>query len=424
MKRITLLSLLAALSFSATAEKLAIINAKAHTMTEAGVLENATVLISNGKIQALLEQTPALAGYTVIDAKGQPLTPGLMGAYTSLGLVEVGMSAGTVDSRYEPEALSKVGAALDVSYGVNPFSTLMGISRIDGVTSAATTMSSTEQMFKGQGAIISLADGYKPIIKARAFVSTAVDNHGSDDLGGSRAALWVSMQQVLSEVQYAKGKTLNPDTLWQGLTSKADVKALEKVLNGEVPLLITARRAADIMQVIELKSRYNKLNIVLLYATEGWRVAQEIAKANIPVILDPESNLPYEFDQLAATLANAGRLHQAGVLVAIGMDTHNIRLARQQAGNAVANGLPWEAGLASITRNPAIIYGVDQQMGAIAPGMRADLVLWTGDPLQVTEDAQQVFINGEAIKMESRQTQLRDRYLNRKEGISVHHIRP
>jgi len=127
---------------------------------------------------------------------------------------------------------------------------------------------------------------------------------------------------------------------------------------------------------------------------------------------------------LGATLANAGRLEQAGVKVAIGIETHNIRLAAQHAGNAVANGMSYEVALAALTRSVAEIYGLQDTLGALAPGMRADVVVWSGDPLEVTEAAEHVFIGGQPTKMESRQTLLRDRYLNLEQTKPMGYVRP
>jgi imidazolonepropionase-like amidohydrolase len=217
---------------------------------------------------------------------------------------------------------------------------------------------------------------------------------------------------------------MDPSQDWLGLTTMADAKALIPVLDGKMPLVVNADRAADIMQVIALKKRYSDLNIILASGVEAWRVADQLAKHNIPVILDPESNLPGAFDQIGATLENAARLHKAGVTVVIGMDTHNIRLATQHAGNAVANGLPHSAGIASLTINAAKIFGMDDQIGSLEPGKVADLVIWSGDPLEVTQTAEQVFIQGEQIDMTSRQTKLRDRYLNRDAQKPIGYTRP
>ncbi|MBU2878464.1 MULTISPECIES: amidohydrolase family protein [Aliiglaciecola] len=409
---------------NAIAKNIAIVDATVHTMTEQGTLTNATVLISEGKIQTILTETPALTGYEIIDGKGKVVTPGLIGAYTSLGLVEVSSSAGTVDSSSSDNAISKTGAAYDVSYALNPNSSLMAISRIEGITSAATSMNRTGQLFTGQGAIITLGQGSSALMKKSAFVSTGVDNGAANNSGGSRAALWVALERALDEASYVDGKTFNPQSPWYGISSLDDAIALIPVIKGDIPLMIAAHREADLLQVIALKKRHPKLDVVVLYATEGWKVAEQLAQADIAVILNPESNLPYEFDQLAATMENAGRLQKAGVIIAIGMNTHNIRLAKQHAGNAVSHGLPWDAGLAALTINPAKIFGIDDKVGSLSKGKQADVVVWSGDPMEVAEGAEVVIINGELVEMTSRQTKLRDRYLQPSNGKSVHYTRP
>ncbi len=134
------------------------------------------------------------------------------------------------------------------------------------------------------------------------------------------------------------------------------------------------------------------------------------------MFVDVLSNLPASFDQIGATLENAARLQRSGVAVSFvqrGDASHNARKMRQLAGNAVANGLPWADGLAGLTRVPAQAFGVADQIGSIEPGKRADLVLWEGDPLDVAHYAEQVWLGGRAMPMRSRQTELRDRYLQR-----------
>jgi imidazolonepropionase-like amidohydrolase len=412
------------LSASVWAENIAIVGAKIHTVSAAGIIYKGTVLIKDGRILQVIEGTDVPSGYRIIDAVGKVITPGFIGAATSLGLVEVSSSAGTVDAQSEPHAISTVGAALDVQYALNNDSTLIPITRIEGFTSAATGLGRSEQLFLGQGAFITLATTYQPVLKAQAFMKLNVGNSGVDDNGGSRAALWVAINQSFDEAKFAKSYAMDPSQNWLGLTTMADAKALIPVLDGKMPLVVNADRAADIVQVIALKKRYSDLNIILASGIEAWRVGDELAKHNIPVILDPEKNLPGAFDQIGATLENAARLHKAGVTVVIGMDTHNIRLATQHAGNAVANGLPHSAGIAALTANIAKIFGMDDQIGSLEPGKVADLVIWSGDPLEVTQTAEQVFIKGEQIDMTSRQTKLRDRYLKRNALKPVGYTRP
>ena len=154
-------------------------------------------------------------------------------------------------------------------------------------------------------------------------------------------------------------------------------------------------------------------------------VADELATAGVPVLLDPLANLPSNFDRLGARLDNAALLHEAGVTVAFsGAGTHNARKQRQAAGNAVANGLPWDAALAALTAVPADILGLDGGAGRIEPGSPADLVLWSGDPLEVTTWAEQVIVGGKPVDMVSRQTLLRDRYLESGTEMPRAYVKP
>lgn len=414
---------LVAFSSVAMAEKLAITGAQIHTLAAAGVIEEGTVLIDNGRIQQVLDSVTVPSGYREIDAVGRVVTPGFIGALTSLGLDEVSMSAGVNDARVDAHPVSSVGAAYDVQFAINSDSTIIPITRVEGFTHAVSSITSTGQLFNGQGAVIDLAGNFNALVKPNAFTHVHVGDSGAGSNGDSRAALWVALNRSLAEAEYAIDVDLSPTEDWQGMITRADAKALAPVIKGNIPLLVTADRAADILQVLALKNRFSDLNIVLVSAAEGWRVAAQIAAAKVPVIISPENNLPGGFDQIGASLLNAARLHKAGVMVAIGMDTHNIRLAPQHAGNAVANGLPHSAGLAALTINVAKIFGVDEQLGSLETGKQANLVIWSGDPLEVTEAAEQVFIAGEAVEMTSRQIQLRDRYLNRDPSKPVGYTR-
>lgn len=423
-----LIVLLAALTMTsyAHAENIAIVGGEVHTMTSQGVIENGTVLLSDGLIDSVLANGDVPDGYRVIDASGKVITPGFIGALTSLGLVEVSSSSGVVDASIEITPISKTGAAFDVQYAINPDSSLIAITRLEGITSAATTLNRSDYLFGGQGAVINLEghrldgnsanasefkSGQTPVLKSGAFMTVDAGSDGAELSGGSRASLWVMLDKVFEEAKQASDN-LSPEKSWYGINSRLDVAALKRVVAGDMPLFMRADRAADIRQVIAFKDRHSSINVVLVHGVEAWRVAKELAGANIPVIIDPEYNLPGGFDQMGATLTNAARLYEAGVEIAIGMDTHNIRLAAQHAGNAVANGLPHETGLASLTSVPAKILGLEKEVGSLRQGARADVVIWSGDPLEVTEAAESIFIGGKAIKMESRQTKLRDRYMS------------
>ena len=425
MKSLLTICLMATISSAALADKLAIVGGKVFTGSEQGTLENATVLIDDNRIVTVTTSSGVPDGYTTIDASGKYVTPGLVGAYTQLGLVEVSSSAGTVDASVSSSPVSSTGAAFDVSYAVNPDSSLIAISRVEGITSAVSGISRSDSLFHGQGAVITLSGAGDSVLKPRAFTAVNVGNSGADSQGGSRAAIWVMLYEAINEVmQVSNAAQLSPSSQWHGLNSRADVKALKPVVNGTTPLLMFADRAADIRHVIAFKKRFPKIKVVLVKGMEAWRVAEELADANIPVIIDPEFNLPGSFEQLGATLANAKRLEDAGVMVAIGMETHNIRLATQHAGNAVAFGMSWESAMAALTINPASIFGLADQLGILKRGAKADIVVWSGDPLEVTEAPDVVIIDGEVVEMTSRQIKLRDRYQQRAEsGQTSQYIR-
>jgi hypothetical protein len=227
--------------------------------------------------------------------------------------------------------------------------------------------------------------------------------------GGSRAAQFMLLSQAIAEVREPKLLLAND----QRLLTPAGRETLRGYLGGGKPVVFDVIRASDIRQVIAF-GKGEHLRVAVRGAAEAWRVAGELAAAGVPVILDPLDDLPESFDKVGATLANAALLQRAGVKIVFSFEDpepHNMRKLRQGAGVAVAHGLPWEAALAALTRNPAQLFGVSDRNGSIERGHPADLVLWSGDPLEVTTLADAVFIQGVAQPMRSRQTELRDRYL-------------
>jgi hypothetical protein len=312
--------------------------------------------------------------------------------------------------------LGSMRPEFDVTTAFNPESAVLGVARVGGITFAV--ISATAEpggkgapggtIIAGQGSVAQLDGSIVP--KSHAlFVDVGGD--ASALSGGSRAAEYMLLDQAISEVR--SPKSLLPND--QRLLTPAGRQTLQGYLDGHGLVVFDADRASDIRQVIALVKR-EKLHAVIKGGSEAWRVAPELAAAHIPVVLNPLQDLPESFDIVGATLENAARLNRAGVKIAFSLDDpqpHNIRKVRQTAGIAVAHGLPWEAALAALTSNPAEIFGVASRNGTIARGHPADLVLWSGDPLEVTSLAQRVFIEGQSQSMQSRQTLLRDRYLEK-----------
>jgi len=388
-------------------------NATVHTASSAGILEHTDVLISDGKIAELGHDLKAPSGTEVIDAEGKPVTPGLFGGFSHLGIEEIGLESTQDDYSLK---LGSMRPEFDVTAAFNPESAILGVARMGGITFAV--ISATAEaggkgapggtIIAGQGSVARL-DGVLVPGSHTLFVDVGGD--ASALSGGSRAAEYMLLDQAIGEVR--SPKSLLPND--QRLLTPAGRQTLQGYLNGMGAVVFDADRASDIRQVIALAKR-EKLHAVIKGGSEAWRVAPELAAAHIPVVLNPLQDLPETFDIVGATLENAARLNRAGVKIAFSLDdpqSHNIRKVRQTAGIAVAHGLPPEAALAALTSNPAEIFGIASRNGTIARGRPADLVLWSGDPLEVTSLAERVFIAGQSQTMQSRQTLLRDRYLEK-----------
>jgi imidazolonepropionase-like amidohydrolase len=414
----TLLALTAALfwSFAANADSIAIINGTVHTVADGSVLNNATVVIEDDKIVAVGVDVDVPIGAIVIDAGGRPVTPGLMNVVTKMGLLEVGQVSGADDYTSVGAPFS---AGFDVSAGLNPDSVLIPVTRVDGVTRAVTVPSAFGSVFSGLGAIVHLGTGTglgdDMVVKARAAQYAGFGGRAADAMGGTRGGLAVFMRQAFDDALHydANRRNFDQNRTRDYVLHQLDLDALVPVLEGDIPLVVTVNRASDMRVLVGLAEEYN-IRMVFSSAREAWKVADDLAAAEIGVIIDPSNNLPTSFDNVYATLDNAKRLYDAGVKIAIATtsfnDYNNPRNVTQIAGIGVANGLPFDAALAAITRNPAELFGVDDEYGTLEVGKDADVVVWEGDPLEVTVLPTDVIIKGKIMPLDSRQIRLRDRY--------------
>ncbi len=399
------------------AQDLFIRGAKVHTATAQGSVDNADVLVQGGIVRAVGPGLTAPAGTTVVEAKGRPLTPGLFAGFTALGLEDVSAETATVDSTLAfgaqlPPTEPQWRPEFDVVPAYNPRSTPVTVTRIAGHSFTVLSPGALPggSFVAGQGAAVSLDGGFDAALDGSRALFVMLGSNAIALSGGSRAAQYMLLEQAIAEA--GSDASAGEHAL---LTPGGRAAMARYLRDGRVVFHVD--RAADIRQALALAGRVG-FRPIIVGGTEAWAVAEELAAAQVPVFVDALVNLPGNFDQLGARLDNAAKLHAAGVAVGFsqgGDATHNARKIRQLAGNAAANGLPWEVALAGLTRVPAEAFGLGDRLGTIAPGRRADLVLWSGDPLEVTSVAEQVWFSGKPATMRSRQTELRDRYL-RPEG--------
>ncbi|WP_271439783.1 amidohydrolase family protein [Pontixanthobacter luteolus] len=399
---------------SAAAQDFAITNATVAIGDGSEPVNGATVVVRGGKIVAAGAGVAAPGDLQVYDGQGSWVTPGIFMPLTDLGLWDVGAVNDSNDVRAGD---ARFGAALDASTAVNYASQHIAVSRAGGVTRATITTAPADSIFAGQGAAIDLGADPDAVMQAKKFQLVVLGEMGARIAGGSRIAAYAEFANALREARdLANGNWSGEDNL----LTRADAAALGAVISGQQQLYVHVERAADITAVLGLKRTYPKLDLVLVGVSEGWIVARQIAASGVPVIADPLDDLPSSFEQLGATQSNVGRMVDAGVKVALGGLSGGItgpRTAPQFAGNLVAlqkvpraSGLTWGEAFASITSIPAEISGYGGQFGVLKPGAAGDVVVWDGDPLEVSSAPVRVFIDGIEQPLTSHQTRLRDRY--------------
>ena len=388
-------------------------------------IPDGTVVFRDGRIVAAGAGVAVPAGATMIDARGRWVSPGLVAGLTNLGLAD---SNGIEESNDTSADKSPFAAAIDVSTAINPDGVIIGIERASGITSALVSPGTGGSIFAGQGAVITLGLGDPPVSRARAFQYVELGEDGGSTAGGSRPAAYAMFRDALAEAQDYRRNPAGFGGRERGsLIKRGDAAALLLVIDGRMPLLVHVERASDILSVLALTHDYPQLKLVLVGASEGWMVARQIAAAHVPVIAAALADLPEQFERVAATESNVGRMEQAGIPVAISTvdatDSPQQHDLTQFAGNLVAiakvpgaTGLDWGHAFATITSGPARALGMDGEIGSLRPGRRADVVVWDGDPLELASAPVAVYIDGRPQPMRTRQTELRDRYITPTEG--------
>jgi imidazolonepropionase-like amidohydrolase len=409
-------------------------------LTGASTIDNGTVVIRDGRIVSV-GTGPAPAGARIIDARGKVVAPGFVAVDSGLAGSEVSSVDGSDDLSNNANTIS---ASFDVSYGLDAWSMTLPVARLGGVTRAVVVPNhpggggghvhqddsdfagagqggyQSPGLFAGQASVIHLGQGPDILVQPRVAMVAPFGEAGAGVAGGARGAEFTLFKESLAEVRlYARNRAAYDRAGLRDLSlSRADLEALIPVAEGRMPLIVTVHRAADILQVLRL-GREEGVELILDGAEEGWLVAAEIAAAGVPVLLNPVSNLPSNFERRAARLENAAALNAAGVVIAIkGNDgsTHRARETRYNAGNAVSHGLPYDAAIAAITVNPARIFGMAGRFGQLTAGAEADVVVWSGDPLEPLSQPSAIFVRGQEQPLTSRPLLLRDRYRTGGEG--------
>lgn len=394
---------------AAQAEDLVITNAKVHV--EPGqVLDSATIVIRDGVIRAVGSGAAVPAGARVIDGTGKIVTAGFIESATRVGLSEVGLEKSTREGSFEDDE-DTIHAAYRVSDGYNSRSMAIAVARSQGVTSVVSEPEGG--LIAGTSGWFSLADGLgrDVVVKAPLAMHASLGESALDVAQGSRGMALTRLREVLDDARiYSRERRSYERNQTRAFAaSRLDLEALLPVLQGRVPLVIRADRSSDILAAIQLGQELG-VRVIVAGGTEAWMVADRLAAARVGVIVNPILNLPFTFDRIHVRDDNAALLAAAGVDVVVsGMGEPSAAgTLRQLAGNAVAQGLPWEHALAAVTTVPAKIFGVER--GAVRAGAAADLVVWSGDPFELSSHAEHVIIGGKEQSTRNRQTLLLERY--------------
>jgi imidazolonepropionase-like amidohydrolase len=409
--------ILAALAFSATlaveADTVFIRDATVYTMGSDGTLSNTDILVSGNTVQAIGQNLSAPEGARVIEANGRPVTPGLFAGITSIGIGEV---SGVTESMDASNSMTDMRPEFDVSTAFNGNSSLIPVARVEGYGFTMLGAGGAGTIINGRGRIAALDGGHDSLYGNRVLF-VALGRSAASKTGGSRAGQWMLLEQAMDEADTA------PRGTEAAVLTRTGRRVLEGFTDGGT-VVFGVNRASDILQVLQFAEKHG-FEAVISGGAEGWMVADALAAAGAPVILNPLQNLPSNFDMLGSRLDNAALLQAAGVQVIIGgAGSHNARKQRQLAGNAVSYGLDHEAAIAALTIVPARVFGVESRFGSLEKGKRADLVMWSGDPLEVNSVADLVIIDGKVDSMQSRQTMLRDRYLPENPDLPRAYVKP
>jgi len=395
-------------------------------------IDGATVVIRDGKI-ASVGKGGAPAGVKVIDGKGLEVYPGLFNAVTEIGLSEIGEGdPGSVDTQelgdYNPQLVSATA--------VNPASAHIPVTRAEGITHVISAAGigggrgGGGTVIAGQASLFNLAGWTMDEMKIRRSAAMVINwpnlpaaAGGGGGRGGAAAAPagganradydkriaelteWLDRARHYSAAMTANGTAVGRDL---------KLEALVPAVKGDLPVLVIANQANQIREAIAYCDK-QKLKMILATGPAAGEVKDVLKEKNIPVILRPTLTLvrgedsPYD-----ENLTLPGELSKAGIKVAFGSYGNEFaRRLSQQAGVAVAFGMSHDDAMKALTINPAEMFGVSKELGTIEAGKMANLIVTTGDPLELTTQVKYLFIKGQLTSMDSKHTQLWEEYRKR-----------
>ena len=378
------------------------------------------ILIREGVI-AKISKTSVPYADKVYDAKGKIITPGFIAPDTQIGIVEIGALSVTRD---DESSIYNIGFSIHDAF--NPNSVLIPWNRANGITSAITLPRNTSSPIGGLGSFF--------ILDSKLDISSEADVAMIGKLGGSgsssRSESLALIDDILSFAASLDKKNMSTDASIDETIDDSsiasymdfkprDVKALYRLFNDDLPIIIKSHRASDILKLIELKNTYD-LNLIIMGAQEASLVVDKIAESKIPLIVNPINNIPNSFDELASNINMTSMLEKAGITLMFNVSrSHNYHLIRQGAGVAVANGMSYGGAIKALTSNVAETFNLKNR-GSIKVGNIADIVVWEDDPLEPSSMPEKVIINGIDTDLTTRSTRLRDRYIRDLEKPNIY----
>jgi imidazolonepropionase-like amidohydrolase len=409
----------------------AITHAKIVTVSGA-VIDNGSLVIQNGKIASIGAAVEPPAGAQVIDGKGLQVYPGLFDPITQMGLREIGAVSATVDSTetglFNPDVVA--AAAILPSSEHIPVTRAAGITEVLAVpASGGFDSGGANGVLGGQASAIHMAGWTIDDMLLRKSVAMVL-NWPEIQTRTVDFSTFSRRQRPYAEAKEEYEKQVNELTDWLdrarhyavalGHGGRADyerdlkLEALVPVTRGELPVLVFADHARDIRNAVEFCDK-QKLKMILAGGIEAYKVKDLLRSKGIPVILRPTlTEPPEEDDPYDRLLTQPAELASAGVKIAFGsFDNSFARRLGQQAANAVAYGLPYDEALKAVTTYPAQILGLADQVGTLDTGKIADVIVTTGDPLELTTEVRYLFIKGQLTSLDNKQKRLYEKYLNR-----------